>query len=353
MNSFNDDIFVIGCYPNSEEKKNQVLKMIKTLEKYKKPIVVVSHYPITEEIMKLVDFVIYDKRNIVMPHPMVQWYTAKLVNLVTQYATNYYLAAYMSLKNASSFLRHRYSFVHYIDYDVDADFDSYLNYVNLARSEGKKFVSFHYDGPKTTSLSIHSYDSKWFNKNFVDVNSWKEWEDINANFEEITGIISFLGSTIEHWFFIYLAGMNILDQCYFLSDDIKGKIIRSFSTINTSEDKYHVRILVSETNEHKQIVFFINTTEKDEMAEIQFRNEKKIINIPSRSLFNGELSYYLFDNKEDLIKVITSDRDIILDFSEFSPLYSVFKFHDNRIICNSNKDGGMWNALIQLPIKEF
>ena len=342
MNDFNDDIFVIGCYPNTEEKKNQVVQMIKNLEKYKTPIAIVTHYPISEEIMKLVDFIIYDKRNIIMPHPMLRWHKTELVDFVMPYAVNYYLGAYTSFKNASSFLRQRFSFIHYIDYDVDVDFDLYFHYVSLARLENKKFIGFHYDGLQTIVGSLWSCESEWLDKNLADISSYVEWKDIYNNFVETTGIASSFEPTIEYWLFIYFAGSNMLDHCYFLSDDLKNKFVRSWSLINSSEDRSNVKILVSRTDNNNQIVFIINDATNIEHVEIQFQSEKKTVDIPAMNLY-----YYVFSSEENPIRVVTSDRDVILNFSNLSGPYCVFKFHDNKIICKE-RSGDLWDKLIKL-----
>jgi autotransporter strand-loop-strand O-heptosyltransferase len=61
---YQDDIFVVGCWPDTEEKENDLIQTIQKLKEFNGiPIMLASHYPIKPEIQKLVDFYFFDKDN--------------------------------------------------------------------------------------------------------------------------------------------------------------------------------------------------------------------------------------------------------------------------------------------------
>jgi autotransporter strand-loop-strand O-heptosyltransferase len=63
-NDYKDDIFVVGCWPDTEEKENDLIECIHRLKEFEGiPILLASHYPVKPEIQKLVDFYFFDKDN--------------------------------------------------------------------------------------------------------------------------------------------------------------------------------------------------------------------------------------------------------------------------------------------------
>lgn len=60
---FNDDIFVIDSWTDTLEKKKSLIALIKLLKIYNIPILLVSHYPVEQEIQSIVDYYIFDKEN--------------------------------------------------------------------------------------------------------------------------------------------------------------------------------------------------------------------------------------------------------------------------------------------------
>ena len=63
-NDYIDDIFVVGCWPDTEEKENDLIDCIQRLKEFNGiPILLASHYPVKPEIQKMVDFYLFDKDN--------------------------------------------------------------------------------------------------------------------------------------------------------------------------------------------------------------------------------------------------------------------------------------------------
>lgn len=63
ITQYPDDIFVIDCWPNTPSKENDLVNLIRRLRIYNVPILLTGHYPIREEIQKMVDYYIFDRKN--------------------------------------------------------------------------------------------------------------------------------------------------------------------------------------------------------------------------------------------------------------------------------------------------
>jgi hypothetical protein len=77
----NDEIIVIGTYPNTKERYKLTVDCIDSLKKTGRKLLLVSHYPISQEIQNMVDFYVFDKSNPLIPHS----YYNKFYNYSDQY----------------------------------------------------------------------------------------------------------------------------------------------------------------------------------------------------------------------------------------------------------------------------
>jgi hypothetical protein len=64
----NNELIVIGTYPNTKSRKQLTKDCINSLSELNRKIMLVSHYPVSEEIQNMVDFYVYDKHNPLVPH---------------------------------------------------------------------------------------------------------------------------------------------------------------------------------------------------------------------------------------------------------------------------------------------
>jgi autotransporter strand-loop-strand O-heptosyltransferase len=62
-NMFNEDVFVIDSWPNTKEKEDTLIDLIKRLKHFNIPIILAGHFPISSYIQELVDYYIFDKKN--------------------------------------------------------------------------------------------------------------------------------------------------------------------------------------------------------------------------------------------------------------------------------------------------
>ena len=60
---FNDDVFVVDCWPDNKDKENVLKKLLISLKVYNCPIILCGHYAVSPEIQVLADYYLYDGNN--------------------------------------------------------------------------------------------------------------------------------------------------------------------------------------------------------------------------------------------------------------------------------------------------
>lgn len=120
-----DELIVIGTYPNLEERKSLTKRCIESLQKLRRKIMLVSHYPVSPEIQSMVDYYIYDAYN---PMTFHSYYT-KFFNYSIEYDaeininglkdSNQSFAVLTNVRNAFQAAKNNgFNKVFYITYDV-------------------------------------------------------------------------------------------------------------------------------------------------------------------------------------------------------------------------------------------
>lgn len=181
------DIFVIGAYTDSIQKQDILRRQVNLLKKSfpEKKVLVVSHYPISEDIQNMVDYYIYDKINIIgesVCHPLIGWYSDSIFDVVYDFPFQTYhsVSIVSSFNNALRFLKGKFERLHYIESDTFIDNNKYIKYVTEIMNRGKKFVGVHSeDKDDDICTNFFSVDIEWMNSNFVDIKTWEKYIDID------------------------------------------------------------------------------------------------------------------------------------------------------------------------------
>ena len=58
-----DDVFVVDCWPDTEEKRKTLKELLLSLKGFNYPIILCGHYPVDSELQELSDYYIFDKNN--------------------------------------------------------------------------------------------------------------------------------------------------------------------------------------------------------------------------------------------------------------------------------------------------
>lgn len=120
--TFEEDVFIIGCWTDSKEKEDVLIKLIKKLKNYNVPIILAGHYPVGPDIQQMVDYYIFDRNNDVLLEKDFQEY---VINSDRWTNTDTY-----SITNKMDF---------HHDYSI---WITFKNAVSVAERWGKKYIHF-------------------------------------------------------------------------------------------------------------------------------------------------------------------------------------------------------------------
>ena len=149
------DIIIIGAYPNRSHKMDMLRECIERVKPLGYDIMVVSHYPIPEDIQREVDYVIYDKENLLIYDSCPEFFfNVEGISLRrNNFEGGYHaLSCVKNINNGVNFANYlKYRFFFYMECDNLFDTNDLLKIEILKNSmilENKKMVLFHHSvGP--------------------------------------------------------------------------------------------------------------------------------------------------------------------------------------------------------------
>ena len=218
-----NEIFVIGSWIDTEEKKQILIDAIKEIKLKGFPICLVSHYPISDEIQKLVDYYIYEKENVLSVDYRLTF--NKIVNGVIveqrESPVDYHgVACLMNIRNAVDFLlaKGKYKYIHYREADLIYDLDTYMSiFKNTILVHDMEALFFHFqeDNYRTDLFSV---DIEWFNNTIPRVQTWEEYKNNDHG----------LSLVLEYWVTHQIRKFANLDEIifvrFFQTDSISSQI---------------------------------------------------------------------------------------------------------------------------------
>lgn len=123
---FDEHIFVVDCWPDNENRENDLLECIKILKTFNIRILLVGHYPVKPEIQKMVDYYIFDKSNPLLLSDELSDYDVdsgrwtllngqRIENLQT---FHHDYAIWETMRNAFNFCNYLgKKYIHFLEYD--------------------------------------------------------------------------------------------------------------------------------------------------------------------------------------------------------------------------------------------
>ena len=123
---FNEDVFIIDSWPDTEEKENVLLQLIKKVKVFGCPIILCGHYPIKPEIQKLVDYYIYDSNNDILLEKDFEeyginsdrWTSFTNYKIINKNSFHHDYAIWLTMKNAFTLANQLgKKYIHFLEYD--------------------------------------------------------------------------------------------------------------------------------------------------------------------------------------------------------------------------------------------
>lgn len=342
---YDDDIFVIDTYPSTEEKMGFLKDSIERTKKAGKPIAIVTHYPLPEDILKSVDYVIFDKHNPLSENYSLTYWAVmpKEVKIVTSLTNSYHgLCCLTSMKNAATFLKDKYKFIHFLEYDTEVDLDKYLKTSNYHRVRGKKFIGFdyHWKIPKQDGIitNIFTIDANWFDEKMILLRKWKDYDAESWKMSRRIGKESDL--ILEHWMWNYFCDRDMLKDSQILAKTEKDELVIRGNMKDQMDEEPDMHFRLSETDDHKLIMFILRDDRVKNSAWYKMTQGDTVY---EGTVDYGKLAYHMFE-KSGIIEVESEffKKQFIID-PEHIYQETIFRFYDDRMKCmawdhNHDKD---------------
>jgi hypothetical protein len=190
-----EHVCVIGTWLDTRVKEQQLFETINKIKAKNIPVCVVSHCYLPEKICDLVDYIIYDKENILIPDFKITFIINE--DSITKSINYHGLTCYMNIKNAINFFAGKFDFVHYIEYDTLFDVDKYFEEYKVMRENGKKalFVHFQDDKYRTDIFSLNSVHFRNILPTIDSVDKYNKIFGINTILEY--GFTNFINTRVK------------------------------------------------------------------------------------------------------------------------------------------------------------
>ena len=177
--------FVIGCWPSSQEKMDTLVETINQVKSFGWPVIISTHYAIPPPVMELVDYVIYDKKNVLSDDWRATYCrTGQDGQMETKPCNIPYhgVACLNAIRNAVDFCHNKFDRINYLEFDCEADLNKFIP---IALSSNKSFTGINYEG-NGIRTDIWSGKTDFLFAAVPKISSWSEYtagmKDINAEY---------------------------------------------------------------------------------------------------------------------------------------------------------------------------
>jgi glycosyltransferase involved in cell wall biosynthesis len=314
-----EQLIIIGTYPNLKERVNLTKKCIESYRPLGRKIMLVSHYPVDQEIQKMVDYYVYDAHNPLTHHTYYKHfynYTASFdleININTLKDSNQSLTVLTNLFNGFKMAKSLgYKRVFYNTFDVilhendQAVVDTSLN------SDSVCIVA---------TLNTHVGTGVQTNGMMFDVQYFlNKFDDVRTP-DEYNKICEFIGA--ENFLEDYL--MNRLNEptllnLQILTNPFNTLLINSGLGVSSNSEYYSILPILGKTNTY---VFYFYT----------YNIDNRVIYISIGNLIFKKLNL----TKENEFKYVFSytgeEIDVVLNFYDGDRMYKeeVYKINDETL----------------------
>lgn len=338
-----NDIIVIDCFPNTEDKINKLRDTINYVKKFNKPVAVVTHLNIPNELISLVDYYIFDADNTLPDYRLPLYCSFNSVKLKGRLDRPYHsLPIVKSLQNVCKLLSN-YDRIHFIEYDININLEKHFK--NVAIHNNMEFVGYSYER-RGVYTNIMSFTPKLM----MDILSTKSvtWDDYKDLVSPMAGESDLI---FEYWVYKRL---NKIDSC--------NKILES-SSIDMEKDSFKelpkVNFIFSVTKDGSNILFIVHMGNKSSMFTVNATSKLDVqVNLDLDLIDCGGYSYVIFDSNLVFVDITetTDDGNYFRYFNVDNEEKGEFIFYGEdvkNIVCSNLSYLSNSNACHDVQVNNF
>jgi glycosyltransferase involved in cell wall biosynthesis len=293
--TMNDEIIIVGTYPNLKKRHELTIDCIYSLMSLNRKIMLVSHYPVSEELQNMVDYYIYDAHNPLIHHS----YYTRFFNYMPQYDAEININGLKNSNQTLTVLTNLFtsfkaakdlgfSKAFYITYDVEVDSRD-LNVIEESfqsiNPDTKAYLStiktpFGF-GVQTTAMT---FDIDYFINVFDDVRTADEF---NARCEQL-GCHNFLE---DYMMKALVAKGNNMASVHEMPEDTF--LVHSGLGVSSNSEYYSIIPVKGTENEYMFYFYTYNIDERIVHVSINTKTEKRkhVIEISKNREYKIPIAY--------------------------------------------------------------
>ena len=186
LDVLDEECIILGTYPNIKDRVQWTKDTILSLKPLGRKIILLSHYPVDQEIQGMVDYYIYDKHNPLTHHSYyTRFYNDRPdyfaeININGLKHSNQSLTVLTNMFNGAKVAKELgFKRFFYTTYDVVLD-PRDIPAVNEAFRTDKKLYAATLPTPQGKGIQTNGimFDTDFFLKEFDDVRTAEEWNDV-------------------------------------------------------------------------------------------------------------------------------------------------------------------------------
>lgn len=175
-------IFTVDCHPTNQDKLDTLIETIGQIKAQGYPILLASHVPLPPHVVEMVDYHIYDKKDVLSGDDR-PWYwrrdehgnEKRIQSSIPCHA----LAAVHNVRNACDFILGKYEWMYQMNSDVEVDLKEWLRRVHASN---KSFICQKFEGQeKTVSGLITAGKTELMDKILLRIPTWEEFVKFYGN----------------------------------------------------------------------------------------------------------------------------------------------------------------------------
>lgn len=190
-NEYTEDIFVVGCWPDTEEKENTLIDCIQRLKEFHGiPILLASHYPVKPQIQSMVDFYLYDNDNPLLRYEeyeqygisSAKWFKLNELSYEGTESFHHDYAIWVLMQKAFKFCDNLgKKTIHYLEYDNIIDTFQYRQSF-LEKSKNNDVVIYEYIENSSSNMNLTEYMATYIFSIKTDI-ALKTLSEINSKWD--------------------------------------------------------------------------------------------------------------------------------------------------------------------------
>lgn len=342
ITQYPDDIFVIDCWPNSESKENDLVNLIRRLRIYNIPILLTGHYPIKEEIQKLVDYYLFDRNNpLLVKNEFAdynlssgRWTQMGDYRIDNENLFHHDYAIWEAMRNSFNFCKYLgKKNIHFFEYDNLPDEVQYRQ-AFLERINQFDAVLYEYTENSTTNKNFSEYCATFIFSIKTDV----AIEVIN----QVKNKHEYFYNRPNGWQLerIFLKCLRNVTQSIHVSDYVANNNELNTQAVWNRDGVFRngavFQTYIAADNQNKLYIHFISgfsdlPADSDYLVEINYRGYKKFYNITKGGYHTEHIGKY---RKGERVKVYYQGVEVYNEFlgDEIEYFRSI-----NRLIWDNEK----------------